>query len=159
LRAVVEERGWVPAALLRQRAARLGHICAFIPAQLYVFLDLVQLSFRVDGPDVGVLIERIPDAQRLDAVLQFADDNVRHGFLHEQARARTADVPLVEEDAVDDPFHGLVERCIVKNEMRCFTAQLQRKIFICAGRFLLDKLADFRGAREGEFADVGMLNK
>ena len=48
-------------------------------------LDLGQLAGRVDGADVGVLVERIPDPQRREAGLQLVEERLVDRFLHEQA--------------------------------------------------------------------------
>jgi hypothetical protein len=39
-------------------------------------------------------------------------------------------MPLVEEDAIDNTFHGLIERGIFKNDIRGFTTQFKRNPFL-----------------------------
>jgi hypothetical protein len=44
------------------------------PADVEVFADALELRRRVDGADVGVLVERVADDQRLHALLELVDD-------------------------------------------------------------------------------------
>jgi hypothetical protein len=53
--------------------------------------------------------------------------------LHEQARARAADVPLVEVDAADDPLDGLVDGRVVEDDVRRLAAELEREPLRGAG--------------------------
>jgi hypothetical protein len=73
-------------------------------------LDPLELLARVDRADVGVLVERVAEAQLLHALPQLRLDLLGDALLHEQARARAADVALVEEDALDDALDRLVDR-------------------------------------------------
>src|SRR6185436_16662862 len=90
--------------------------------------DLLQLLLRVDRADVRVLVERVADAQRGEAPLQLADERLGDRLLDEQARARAADVSLVEVDAVDDPLDRLVERAVVEDDVRGLAAELERQL-------------------------------
>ena len=89
--------------------------------------DPVELRLRVDRADVGVLVERIADAQRRHAPLELPHQLVVDRLLHEQPRAGTADVPLVEVDPVDDPLDRLVERAVVEDDVRRLAAELERE--------------------------------
>jgi hypothetical protein len=50
--------------------------------------DALELLLRVDRADVGVLVERVAEAQRRQALLQALDDLVVDVLLHEQRGAR-----------------------------------------------------------------------
>ena len=51
-------------------AAGLAEGGAFALTETHIALDLAELLARVDGADIGVLVERIADAKRLDAAKQ-----------------------------------------------------------------------------------------
>src|SRR3546814_13633084 len=70
-------------------------------ADLDELVDPGQLGLRGDRAHVGVVVERIADAQRGHPALEAFEDLVGHALLHEQAASGTADVALVEEDAVE----------------------------------------------------------
>src|SRR6266508_4460054 len=65
LRDVREDGRREPVALLRQAARRLVDLRSFVASRLHELFDLVELHARVDRADVGVLVERVADAQRL----------------------------------------------------------------------------------------------
>ena len=94
--------------------------------------DALELHLGIDRADVGILVEGITEAKRLHPVTQLAHDDVVHALLDEEARARTAHVPLVEVDAVDDAFDRLVERRIFEHDVRRFAAQLERELLLRA---------------------------
>ena len=54
-------------------------------------------------------------------------------LLHEQAAAGAADVPLVEEDAVDDALDRLVDGRVVEDDVRGLAAELERDLLVGAG--------------------------
>ena len=64
------------------------------------------------------------------------DHQIVHRFLDEQPRAGAADVALVEEDAVDDPFDGLIDRRVVEDDVGGFAAQLERVFLLRCRRAL-----------------------
>jgi hypothetical protein len=100
---------------------------------LEVFVDGAELFLAVDGADVGVLVERIAHDERAHAVLELADHFVVHAFLHEEAAAGAAHVALVEVDAVDDAFDGLVDGGVGEDDVGRFAAELERELFAGAG--------------------------
>ena len=132
---------------------------AFRLADAQVLLDLLELRGGVDRADVGVLVERVADDQRLHPLLELGDHFLRHRFLHQQPRARAADMALVEEDAVDDPFDGLVDRRIREDDIRGLAAELERVVLRGAGEPALDQPADFGRAGERDLVDVLVLNE
>ena len=120
----------------------------------------VELHLRVDRADVGVLVERIAQAQRRDPVGELAaHDGLGHRLLDEQARARAADVALVEIDAVDDAFDRLVDRRVLEDDVGGLAAELERQALAGAGRRALDELADLGRAREGDLRDARMVDE
>ncbi len=101
---------------------------ALLAARLDELADLLELHLRVDRADVRVLVERVAEAQRLHAVAAAcATSGSCDRLLHEETRARAADVALVEVDAVDDPLDRLVERRVVEDDVRRLAAELERR--------------------------------
>ena len=49
---------------------------------------------------------------------------------------------LVEEDAINDALNGLVDRSIVKDDVGCLAAKLERYFLVAAGNLLSNDLAD-----------------
>ena len=86
------------------------------------------------------------------------DQLVGDRLLHEQPRARAADVALVEEDAVDDALDGLVERRVVEDDVGRLAAELERQPLAGAGQRALDDLADLGRAGERDLVDAGVLD-
>jgi hypothetical protein len=75
----------------RREPAVLGQLAGRRPALRALRLPGVaelanagQLLGRVDGADIGVLVERIAEAQRGHALLQLGDDLLDHGLLDEE---------------------------------------------------------------------------
>ena len=113
-------------------------------------------ALRVDRADVGVLVERIADPDRRQAVLQLLDQRLDDRLLGQQPRAGAADLALVEVDPVDDPFDRLVERRVVEDDVRGLAAELQGQALVGAGDALEDLPADLGRARERDLVDAGM---
>ena len=63
-------------------------------------------------------------------------------------------MPLVEEDAVDDAFDGLVDRSVREDDVGRLAAELERVFLRAAGERLLDDAADFRRTGEGDLVDA-----
>src|SRR5712692_9472239 len=147
-----------PVALLGQTARRLVDLGAFGLARLDELADLLQLLLRVDRAHVGVLVERIADAQRLQAPLQLGDRLLVDRLLDEQSRAGAADVALVEVDAVDDALDRLVERAVVEDDVRRLAAELEREPLARTGEAALNRLPDLGRAGEGDLVDIGVLH-
>src|SRR4029079_1072843 len=100
--------------------------------------DLLELLLRVDRADVGVLVERVADPDRREAVLELLDQRLDDRLLGEQPRPRAADLALVEVDDVYDALDGLVERRVVEDDVRGLAAQLERQRLVRAGDALRD---------------------
>ena len=84
----------------------------------------------------------------------FASTSLGDALLHEQARARAADVALVEEDPLDDALDRLVDRGVLEDDVGRLAAELEREADVAAGERGLDVLADRRGAGEGDLVDA-----
>ena len=156
LRDVREDGGREPVPLLGQGARRLIDLGALGLAGLDELLDAVELHLRVDRADVGVLVERVADAQRCHALLQLVDHRLVDRLLDEQARPRAADMALVEVDAVDDALDRLVDRAVVEDDVRRLAAELERQLLARPGDTALDGLADLGRAGERDLVDVGV---
>ena len=70
-----------------------------------------------------------------------------------------ADVPLVEEDPLDDPFDRLVERRVREDDVRRFPAELQGEPLLRPGERALDALADLGAPGERDLVDVGVARE
>ena len=111
-------------------------------------------ALRVDRADVGVLVERVADADRRQAVLELVDERLGDRLLDEQPRPGAADLALVEVDAVDDALDGLVERRVVEHDVGGLAAELEGQRLVGAGDALGDLLADLGRAGERDLVDV-----
>src|SRR5215210_995130 len=145
-----------PVALLGQAALRLEDLGALLLPARDELRDLVELRPRVDRADVGVLVERVADAEGREAALELGDHVLVDRLLHEQPRPRAADVALIEVDPVDDPLDRLVERRVVEDHVRGLAAQLERQLLAGAGELALDRLAHVGRAGEGDLVDVAL---
>ncbi len=83
---------------------------------------------------------------------------VGHPLLHQQARARTADLPLVEPDGIDQPLDRTVQIGVVKDDKGRLAAQLQRQRLARAGGGGADPAADLGRAGKGDLVDPLMRN-
>ena len=145
-----------PETLRGQVAPALGEIGAFADAAVDEFADAVQLLARIDRADVGVFVERIADAQRLDAVFEFAQDLAVDAFLDEESRAGAADVTLVEVNSVDDAFDRLIDRRVVHDDVGGLSAEFEGEFFAGAGDGAGDLFPDLGRAGEGDLVDSRM---
>ncbi len=87
------------------------------------------------------------------------DDLLGDRLLHEQPRAGAADVPLVEEDAVDDALDRLVERRVVEDDVGGLAAELEAEALGRARDAALDQLADLGRAGERDLVDAVVLDQ
>ena len=85
----------------------------------------LELRGRDDCADVGRLVERIADAQMAHAGAQFRVKRFGDAFRDEQARARAADLALVEPDGVDEALDRAVEIGIVEDDEGRFAAEFE----------------------------------
>ena len=75
-------------------------------------------------------IERIAGAQGGEADFELGEHGGGDGFLDQQPRTGATDVALVEEDAVDDAFHGLVERRVVEDDVGRLAPEFEGEAFV-----------------------------
>ncbi|CAB4925832.1 unannotated protein [freshwater metagenome] len=153
-----EDRRLEPEAAVGQLAGGLPGVRALGLADVDQLPDPGQLLGGVDRADVGVLVQRVADPQRADPALQRGDHLVVHRLLHQQAGAGAADVALVEEDAADDALDGLVDRCVVEDDVRRLAAELQGQHLLRPGDGAGDLLAHLGRAGEGDLVHVGVLD-
>ena len=147
---VGEEGGREVEAFCRELAGGLVEIRALGDSAGDELADAVELGLRVDGTDVGVLVERVAGAEGFEADLEFGQNFFGDGFLNEQPRSGAADVALVEEDAVDDALDGLVERGVFEDDVSRFAAEFEGEALGGSGERALDGFANFGGAGEGD---------
>src|SRR5579859_2671284 len=122
-------------------------------------LDAFELDAGDDGADVDGFIERRSDAESVHAIANFGDERLGDALLHQEARTGAADLALVEPDAVDEAFDGGVEVGVFENDERGFAAEFEREFFVAGGGGFANGAADFGGAGEGDFVDVGMSDE
>src|SRR5207245_8681340 len=96
LRHVGEKGRREPEAPSWQHTFRLVELGALLDPRLDQALDLLELSARADRSDVGVLVERVAQAQRREPSLQLLEQRLGDRLLDKQPAARAADVALVE---------------------------------------------------------------
>jgi hypothetical protein len=68
-------------------------------------------------------------------------------------------VPLIEEDAVDDPLDGLVDRRVVENDVRSLAAQLERQLLVRAGDRPGDVAPHAGRTGERDLVDAGVTHQ
>ena len=127
----------------RQRNLRLPAGRAFRDALRHHALDAVQLHARDNGADIDRLVERRTDAQAAHAVANLRDQRLGDAFLHQQARARAADLPLVEPDSVDQTLDCAVEIRIFEDDERRLAAEFEREPFVACGGRAADRASNF----------------
>ena len=89
----------------------------------------------------------------------FADEPLGDAFLHQQPRARAADLPLVEPDRVDHAFDHAVEVGVLEDDERALAAELERQLLARARRRLADDASHLGRAGERDLVDAGMLDE
>ena len=127
LRHAREQGGGEPVAPLGKGAGRLVYLGAFVHPRRHQPADLVQLFPAVNGPDVGVFIQRVPHPQRRPtARFNRARNGLVNRLLHQQPAARATHMALIEENTVHHPLHRLIHRGVVEyRHAGAFAAQLQ----------------------------------
>ena len=146
LRDAREESRCEPKTFLRKHARR-GITIRFALADLHELFDFLELHLRVDRADVGVLVERIAEPQRRHAIAKLANDDVVHALFDEQARARAAHVTFVEINSFDDSFDGLIDGRVREDDVRGFSAELEREASSSSPRARAEFVFRFRSSR------------
>ena len=153
---VAEKSGWEIEAARGHGNVGLPAGGAFGDALIDKALDAVELNASDDGADVDGFVEGLADAECVHAIANFGDERLGDAFLHQEAGSGAADLALVEPDAVDEAFDGGVEVGVFENDEGRFAAELEREFFVAGGGGFANGAADFGGAGEGDFVDVGV---
>src|SRR5579863_3020266 len=130
---------------------------ALLLTDFEITLDAIELLARNQRPDRALLIEGIAHRDALAEIRELAHHFVVTLALHENPRARAADLPRVEEHAHHRGRHGLIEIGVREDDVRRLAAEFQRDLFQISGGGLQDDLADFGRTGEGHLVDRGML--
>jgi hypothetical protein len=132
----------------------LPHLRALGLAGGHQFRDPGKLLGGVDRPDVGVLVQRVTQAQRAQPTLEAFDHLVVDRFLDQQAGSSAADVALVEVDAVDDALDGLVDRGVVEDDVGGLATQFQGQALAGTRQRAADVATHLGGAGERDLVHV-----
>ena len=89
----------------------------------------------------------------------FDDQRFGDALLHQQARARAADLPLVEPDSIDQAFHCAVEVGVFEDDEWGFAAEFERETFVACGGCAANGASDFGRSGECNLVDIGMLDQ
>ena len=108
---------------------------------------------------VLTLAVMLADSSQCDAIAKLAHERVKDSFFDEQPRTGATHMTLIEEDAANDPFNGLIERRIRKDNVGRFATELERELLAAAGNGALDRLTDRSRAREGHLVDAFVLDQ
>jgi hypothetical protein len=154
-----DQRGRVVAALRRQPAgAGLVHHRALGTGAV----DEAGNAFALHGADqrahVAGLVQRRADADACHAGLQLVGQPGRRAFVHQQPRSGAADLPLVEEDAVDQAFDGGVEVGVGNTMNGDLPPSSSAELLAAAGGELPDLAPDLGAAGEGDLGDAGVID-
>ena len=155
---VGEDRGRKPVAGARQFTRSLQQRAAFGFSLLNKLGDALQLDGINDGAHVDGFVQRVADAQALHAAAELAEELWRNALLHEDARARTADLALVEPDGIDHAFNRRIEVRILMHDEGGLAAEFERELPSRTRRGLADEAAHFGGAGEGDLVHVRMVH-
>ena len=132
---IAQQRRWIIKSARRQSDLRLPAGCAFGDALIDHPADAFQLDPRNDRADVDRFVERRADAQGAHAFPNLGDQSLSDAFLHQQARAGAAHLPLIEPDSIDQSFDCAVEVSVVENDERRFPpSSSDRRLWLEAWR-------------------------
>ena len=120
--------------------------------------DGFELGTVDDGSEVDGFVEGASDAEGFHSGADFGVEFVGDGFLDEESGAGAADLALVEPDGVDEAFDGTVEVGVIEDDEGGFSAEFEGELFGRSGGGFADDAADFGGAGEGDFVDVGVFD-
>src|SRR5579863_899773 len=106
-----------------QRDLRLPALCSFRYALSDHLLNAIELNSRHNRADINGLIEWRADPQSAHAIANLRDQRFGDALLHEKTRAGAAYLPLIEPDAIDQPFDGAIQIRIFKDDEGRFSAK------------------------------------
>ena len=156
---IAKQRGRIIKASRRQRDLRLPAGCALSDPLINHALDTIELHAGNNGADIDCLVQRKTDAQVTHALPDLADQGLRDTFLHQQARASTAYLTLVEPDAVHQSFDCAVQISVIEDDEWGLSAQLKRKALVGCCRGIANRAPNLSGTRERDFVDVRMFHQ
>ena len=131
---------------------------AFVDAALTSSLILASCSAELIAPTSVFLSSGSPTRRVARRRLRRAVNSLAMLSWTKQTRSGAADVALVEEDAVDDAFDGLVDGGVVEDDVGGLAAEFEGELFAGAGEGVLDDFADFGGAGEGDLGGERMVD-
>src|SRR5258708_37906951 len=105
---VAQQRWWKIQPPSRYGNGRLPAGRTFSYTLIHQSLDALELHGCDDRANVDGFIQWRTHPQGVHAVLNLTNQLIRDALLHQQPRTRTANLPLIEPDAVDQAFHGTV---------------------------------------------------
>ncbi|MNZ53904.1 hypothetical protein D3C78_717930 [compost metagenome] len=135
------------------------NICPLFLTDINVIEDSLQLPLRNLRAHLRDAVQRITAADRFHPTNSPFHKAFINGFLHQRAAWTGANLALVEGKQ-RKPFQRFVEESVLfihnigKENVRRFTAQLQRDRNDILSRILHDLLAHFRGAGKRDFRDT-----
>ena len=106
-------------------------------------LDAGQLHRIDDGAHVGGFVQRIADPQFRQPRLQTVGEDRGEAFLHKDAGAGAAHLPLIEPDRIDDALDRAINVGIGENDEGRLAAQFQCQLLGRPGGHLADLAANF----------------
>ena len=113
----------------------------------------------ITGPTWRVEVGRVTDAQRRRAVDEAVDERVVDVVVDEEARARFAHLPLVEEGAEERAVDRDVEVRVGADDVGRLAAELERHLLDGRRGRGEDLAAGRGGPGEGDLVDVGVLDE
>ena len=127
LRHASEEGRLVEPAARRKHALWLPEFRPLCHAARNQLTDRLHLRARIDRANIGVLIHRVTNTQCGHALLEPRNELFGDRLLHQEATPCATDLALIKEDPVDHALHRLVERRILKDDVRRLATELQRQ--------------------------------
>jgi hypothetical protein len=112
---------------------------------------------RAERAHVGLLVERVADAERLRALGKSVEELALHGLVDEDALRGRAALAGQVEAADDGGVGGLRDVRVREHDLRPVAAELEHTAL--ERGVARDLLARARGAREDDGADVRMANE
>src|SRR5580698_9829240 len=113
---IAQQRRWVAKTALKQHYLRLPAGRAFGDPLTDHALDTIELHASHDRTNIDRLVERKANSQSVHALANLGDQILGNAFLHQQARSRTADLPLVEPDAIDQSLDRTIQVGVVEDD-------------------------------------------
>ena len=137
-----------------------GQGSTFLLAVLDVFHDSVKLDLGDLWALEGLRVERIADLVGSGTFLETLDELVVDALLDEDARASTAALAVVKEDAKVGPRDSVVNVCVIKNNVGGLATELEcRLLQVALSSGFQDQTADVGGSSESNLVDIHVVGK